>query len=102
MTNSRNPVVLITGAARRVGAVIARTLHGAGYDVALHYRSSRTELDALVAELESARANSTLALQADLMDATRMPELIDRTIARFGKLDALVNKIGRASCRERV
>ncbi|HEY3521345.1 MAG TPA: pteridine reductase [Rhodanobacteraceae bacterium] len=91
MTNSRNPVVLITGAARRVGAVIARTLHGAGYDVALHYRSSRTELDALVAELESARANSTLALQADLMDATRMPELIDRTIARFGKLNALVN-----------
>ena len=88
---SENPVVLITGAAKRVGATIARTLHGAGYDVALHYRSSRAELDALIAELESARKNSTLALQADLTDSARLPQLVKHTLARFGKLDALVN-----------
>ena len=86
-----NPVALITGAARRVGAQIARTLHGAGYDVALHYRSSRADLDALIAELESARADSTLALQADLTDSAHLPKLIEDTVARFGKLDALVN-----------
>ncbi|MGH8213516.1 MAG: pteridine reductase [Rhodanobacteraceae bacterium] len=88
---SNNPVALVTGAARRVGAVIARTLHGTGYDLALHCHHSRAELDALVAELESARADSTLALQADLTDSTRLPSLIENTIARFGRLDALVN-----------
>jgi pteridine reductase len=88
---SENPVVLITGAAKRVGATIARTLHRTGYDVALHYRSSRAELDALIAELESARKNSTLALQADLTDSARLPQLVEHTLARFGQLDALVN-----------
>ena len=45
------PVALITGAGRRVGAVIARTLHGAGYDLALHYRRSAAGALALAAEL---------------------------------------------------
>jgi pteridine reductase len=85
------PVVLITGAARRVGAVIARSLHAAGYDLALHCRNSRVELDALMAELDARRAGSTLALQADLADAERLPGLIDCAAARFGRLDALVN-----------
>ena len=85
------PVVLVTGAARRVGAVIARTLHAAGQDLALHFRHSRAELDALMAELETQRANSTLALQADLADAERLPGLVAATLARFGRLDAVVN-----------
>jgi pteridine reductase len=85
------PVALITGSAHRIGAVTARTLHAAGYDLALHYRSSRTELDALVAELEAARTGSTLTLQADLAEFDRLPELVAHTIGRFGRLDALVN-----------
>jgi pteridine reductase len=85
------PVVLVTGAARRVGAVIARTLHAAGYDLALHCRHSRAELDALMAELDTQRADSTLALQADLAEAERLPGLVDATLARFDRLDALVN-----------
>lgn len=85
------PVALITGAAHRIGAVIARTLHAAGYDLALHYRSSRDELDVLTGELEAQRADSTLALQADLADADRLPGLVDATLARFDRLDALVN-----------
>lgn len=84
-------VVLVTGAARRIGAVIARALHGAGYDLALHCRRSRVELDALIGELEAQRAQSTLALEADLADADRLPALIAATVARFGRLDALVN-----------
>jgi len=91
MKSSERPVALVTGAARRVGAMIARTLHGAGYDVVLHCRNSRAERDALIAELEAARANSTLGLQANLAEADRLPELIEQTIARFGRLDALVN-----------
>jgi pteridine reductase len=85
------PVALVTGAARRVGATIARCLHAAGYDVALHCRRSRAELDALIGELENARPGSTLALQADLADAAQPPRLVDATIARFGRLDGLVN-----------
>lgn len=84
-------VVLVTGAARRIGAVIARTLHAAGYDVALHYRESRGELEALAATLEARRAHSTLALQADLADSAQLPGLVDAAVARFGRLDALVN-----------
>jgi pteridine reductase len=85
------PVVLITGAAKRVGSVIARTLHAAGYDLALHYRNSRTEMDALCIELEGVRKNSTCAIQAELADIERLPQIVDTCIARFGRLDGLVN-----------
>jgi pteridine reductase len=85
------PVALITGAARRVGATIARTLHAAGYDLALHYRSSRDEMQALCAELERVRAGSTLAIQADLAETGRLPGIVETCTAHFGRLDALVN-----------
>ena len=85
------PVALVTGGARRVGASIARTLHAAGYDLALHYRHSAGEAAALLAELERARAGSTLALQADLAAVDRLPALVDQVLTRFGQLDALVN-----------
>jgi pteridine reductase len=84
-------VALVTGAARRIGAVIARRLHTAGFDVALHARRSRAELDALVEELERARASSTLALEADLGDVAMLPDLVNASVKRFGRLDALVN-----------
>ena len=90
MTETRR-VALITGAARRIGAAIARRLHADGYDLALHYRSSAQDMQALVAELEAARPGSTLALQADLAEFDRLPELVAKTVGRFGRLDALVN-----------
>jgi pteridine reductase len=90
MTNDR-PVALVTGAARRIGAAIARALHAAGYEVALHCQRSRAEADALAATLEATRAGSTLVLQADLAAFDRLPELVARIIGRFGRLDALVN-----------
>jgi len=89
--DTKRRVVLITGAARRVGAVIARALHAAGYDLALHYRRSRSEMDALLAELEASRPNSTLAVCAELADIERLPLLVDACIAHFGRLDGLVN-----------
>jgi pteridine reductase len=85
------PVALVTGAARRIGAAIARRLHGAGYDVALHRHRSRAELDALIAELEASRANSTLALAADLCRVGELEPMIAATRQCFGRLDALVN-----------
>ena len=85
------PVALITGGAKRVGAVIARSLHAAGYDLALHCRHSTAEADALAGELAAQRANSVLVLHADLADLHALPKLIDATLARYGRLDALIN-----------
>lgn len=85
------PVALVTGAARRIGAAIARRLHVGGYDIALHCHRSRSDADALAAELTAARPGSVRVLQADLADATSLAGLLASTIACFGRLDALVN-----------
>jgi len=85
------PVALVTGAARRIGAAIARRLHADGYAVALHCHRSREAADALAAELDASRPGSVHVLQADLADASALPVLVEATVARFGRLDALVN-----------
>jgi len=90
-TEPQRPVALITGAARRVGATIARTLHAAGYDLALHYRHSLSDVQALCADLDAARAGSTLAIAAELADVDALPAIVEKCISRFGRLDALVN-----------
>ena len=85
------PVALVTGAARRIGAAIARRLHADGYAVALHCNRSREAADALAADLDAQRAGSVHVLQGDLADATVLPTLVEDTVAQFGRLDALVN-----------
>lgn len=85
------PVALITGAAKRVGADIARLLHDAGYDLALHCRHSVSEAGQLADELEVRRPGSTMVLQAELAELDALPALVDTATARFGRLDALVN-----------
>lgn len=89
--SSPRPIALVTGAARRLGAAIARRLHAAGYDLALHYRHSAADMAALVAQMEAERPGSVLALQADLAEYDRLPELVAHTLGRYGRLDALVN-----------
>jgi len=85
------PVALITGAGRRVGAVIARTLHAAGYDLALHYRHSADDARALADQLERQRGDSTLLLQAELAELPALQAMVERVLAHYGRLDALVN-----------
>ena len=84
-------VVLVTGAARRVGAVIAAALHGAGARTAIHYRSSRSDAEALVVRLNASRANSTRAFRADLTEAGACELLVEEALRAFGRLDVLVN-----------
>lgn len=91
MSSHPRPVALVTGAARRIGACIARRLHDAGVDVVLHYRGSAAEAEALRDALEARRAGSTLLLQCDLAEIGRLPGLVEATLAQFGRLDALVN-----------
>jgi pteridine reductase len=83
--------VLVTGAARRVGAVIAAAFHAAGARVAIHYRSSRSDADALVARLNGARADSARAFRADLADAAACDPLVNEVVRAFGRLDVLIN-----------
>jgi pteridine reductase len=84
-------VVLVTGAVKRVGAAIARRLHREGAVLMLHYRSSERDAQALQAELNAARPNSVALIQADLLDAAGLPEIVKNTVSRFERLDALVN-----------
>jgi pteridine reductase len=91
MPISERPVVLITGAARRVGRVIARTLHDAGYDLALHYRNGKAEAEQLAAELQSRRADSVLLLGCELAQVAELNKLVLRSVQRFGRLDGLIN-----------
>lgn len=84
-------VVLITGGAQRIGAQIARTLHGAGMRIALHYRGSLPAAKALAEELNQLRADSATLLQAELSDPATLAPLVEAAAARWGRLDALVN-----------
>ena len=82
---------LVTGAARRIGAAIARALHAAGANVALHCNRSREEAERLAAELNSGRKGSAVVVQADLLDIASLPRLVADAASAFGRLDALVN-----------
>jgi pteridine reductase len=84
-------VGLVTGAAHRIGAEILRQLHGAGMDLALHYRSSRVAAESLQAELEAQRPGSVLLIQADLHRIDAFRGMIQEIESRFGRLDLLVN-----------
>jgi len=84
-------VILVTGGAKRVGAVICRRLHASGANIALHYRSSAQEALLLQDELNALRPDSVAVFSADLLDLAALPPLIERIIARFGRLDSLVN-----------
>jgi pteridine reductase len=84
-------VALITGAARRVGAEIARSLHAAGADVMIHYRSSHQDAQALGAELNALRAGSAAIIEANLLSPDAPSRLVQASLDRFGHLDLLVN-----------
>jgi pteridine reductase len=83
--------VLVTGGAKRLGAAMARRLHAAGADIVVHYHRSRPAADQLVAELQATRAGSALAVCGDLQDVQRLPTLVDAAVARYGRLDVLIN-----------
>ncbi len=90
-TSLQDKTVLVTGAARRVGAEIARVLHAEGASLALHYRRAAAEAQALVAELNAARPGSALAFQADLLETDHLPRLVEEVVSHYGRLDGLVN-----------
>ena len=102
---SDTPVVLITGAAHRIGATTAKLLHKNGMNIVLHYRGSREDAKAVQKELNDLRENSVILIQADLHITNGLPALIDESVKAWGRLDVLINnassfypsKIGKAT-----
>jgi len=88
---SENPVVLITGAAHRIGATTARLLHAQGMNIVLHYRSSREQAQKIQDELNSVRENSVILIQADLHNTSGLSSLVEESVKAWGRLDVLIN-----------
>jgi 3-oxoacyl-[acyl-carrier protein] reductase len=82
-------VALITGASQGIGRATALALAGAGAKVAVAARNSE-KLAALVSEIESA-GGAALAVPMDVADPGQVKGGFQQTLAKFGKLDVLVN-----------
>lgn len=89
MTDS--PVVLLTGAAQRIGAAVALEFHRHGFAVIIHYRSSKDAANALVQDCNKVRPDSAVAIQASLTEADEVSTLASRSLSAFGRLDVLIN-----------
>lgn len=84
-------VILLTGAAKRVGAAIARFLHQQGMRIIIHYHHSAKPAEDLCAELNAARENSAFLVAADLSVHDNLAGLIDQAVQKWGYLDGLIN-----------
>ncbi len=85
------PVVLVTGAANRIGAATVRVLHKAGYNIILHYRSSAAAAQALRNELNLQRLDSVICVRADLSELKQVAVLARQSVSQWERLDAVVN-----------
>ena len=89
--SSQHPAVLITGAAKRIGAELALGLARRGYDVALHYHRSEAAAEDWARRIREETGRRCRAFQADLTEETSIQSLLPRVIAEFGRLDLLIN-----------
>lgn len=83
--------VLITGAAKRIGAQISRTLHQHGYNVAIHFNTNRESATSLASELNNLRHDSAITVAAELAAEDAASKIIDAARMKWGRLDCLVN-----------
>ncbi|QJW98134.1 SDR family NAD(P)-dependent oxidoreductase [Frigoriglobus tundricola] len=89
---SEKKVALVTGSGkRRVGARVLEALAARGYSVAVHYRTSATEATETAARMSAQFGVPALAVQADLADEAAVKRAVSETLARFGRIDVLVN-----------
>ncbi|HVA80488.1 MAG TPA: SDR family oxidoreductase [Candidatus Binataceae bacterium] len=86
----KGKVALVTGAGRRVGRAIAIALAERGAELAVHYRTSSTEADAVVKEIAAAGGRA-ISFHADLGSVAQIEAMVSAIIASFGRIDVLVN-----------
>ncbi len=87
------PVLLITGAARGIGAATALLAAQAGYAVAVNYRANSLAADEVVRQIR-AQGGTAMAVQADVAQEAQVLALFARVDAKLGPLSALVNNAG--------
>ncbi len=95
MKISDNRVALITGAARRIGAALARALHGQGFNVIVHYGDSKADAIGLANELNTLRPGSAHCLQASLEKISETVLLAEKAVQVWGRIDLLINNASR-------
>jgi NAD(P)-dependent dehydrogenase (short-subunit alcohol dehydrogenase family) len=83
-------VALVTGAAKRLGRVVALRLADEGADVAIHYGKSANEAREVVSEIEK-RGQRAASFSADLTNVPAIQRLFDDAVGHFGRLDILIN-----------
>ena len=88
-------VALITGAARRIGAEIAQTLHDAGMNIVLHYHVCEEEAASLCKRFNQKRERSAVAICADLEEPEIEKTLIQKALEPWKRLDVLINNASR-------
>ena len=91
MAHDPPPCVLVTGAARRIGAAIARELHSRGARVLIHFHHADAAAGTLVDELNAGRPDSADCHGADLREPAQLEALADAARRRWGRLDGLVH-----------
>jgi 3-oxoacyl-[acyl-carrier protein] reductase len=91
----QNKVAIVTGASRGIGTHIAKALARAGAKVVVNYASSQASADQVVAEIRASGGES-IAVRADVSKTSEVKALFDATIAKFGKVDLLINNAGIA------
>jgi 3-oxoacyl-[acyl-carrier protein] reductase len=88
-------IALITGGSRGIGAAIAKRLAADGANVAITYTKGADAAASVVQEIERA-GRKAIAIQADAADADAVNAAVEKTVAKFGRLDVLVNNAGSA------
>ena len=83
--------ILITGAAKRIGREIALSFFDKGWDIVIHYNSSKSDAQVLADEMNARRDNSAIIAQANLDNADEVIKLVDQTLSKNNRIDALVN-----------
>jgi len=84
-------VMLITGAAQRIGAYLAQAAHADGYNIALHYRHSAQQTQEIKSRLNAIRDNSCISIQADFNQDGSIANIVEQVARTYNRLDVLVN-----------
>lgn len=87
-------IAVVTGAGRGLGRSIAEELGGGGASVVVNYANSKGPAEEVVSNLAQSGSKDSVAIQADVSDASQAASLIEQTLEKFGRIDILVNNAG--------